>query len=642
MPCCNRLEHRLTIAVLIAAAFAILFVSAGCGSGSGSTPPPPVSLVQVNSTADTAQPSTGVVTLRSAIENATASSAVTFDSSLDGATIQLSIIGESHSALPGEIYAGGPPTFQGYSDRDYGKSAIYVKKDLTIDASALPHGITIQWTGGDANPARVLAVYGNLTLRNVRITGGYSKAEAINDTAQPYTLARGGGLAVWGTATLENCAVYGNRISGDLNATRDRGAYGGGIYANGLDMTNRIVSGNSGDGYGVAGGGVYSVGGAASTTGHGNDTRITRSSITGNRVTAQHSYGGGVFTLSGGPRNLATMTITNSTIARNLVEDNPALPEAGQYYYRGGGIYMGGGSLVLTSSTVVENQVRGNPATFSSKPNMGGGGLTATIGDAHTVEDLTIQNSIIAGNTLNGAPEDVFAGSLLNFFSYGYNLFGALDFHQILVPVPDWMDASRKHYPKTGDSEGVDLAQVVAFDSIQYDSTILSAGTDAGQHAVLWYPPSGNAVDRVPTSDYSITYVRAGYTGFGVAQDDFLNHAVQQAASVYGVQIGADFASQFGDMTGITWYGPAVTWPSNTQNAQWITAWRNIDTAIGNRIGPVLLGDDYWDTFHTGPLCAAVSITVTRNAVAVKPLAIDQRNQARPKGTLGDIGAIER
>jgi len=198
----------------------------------------------------------------------------------------------------------------------------------------------------------------------------------------------GAGLAVWGTLTLDHSAIYGNKIVGDNDPSRDRGTYGGGIYANGLNLKNCIVAGNSAKGYGAAGGGIYSVGGADHSKGAGNDTSISQYVISGNRVTAQHSYGGGIFTLSGGPLNLARMTFTNSTIARNLSEDNPDLPEVGQYYHRGGGIYMGGGSLTVIRSTIAENQVNGPAAISSGKPNVGGGGVATTIGNAHVVEDV--------------------------------------------------------------------------------------------------------------------------------------------------------------------------------------------------------------------------------------------------------------
>ncbi len=620
-----------------AALLVTLLAAAGCGSDQPSAPPP---RLVVNSVQDLAVPPAGTTTLRSAVALAQPGETVTFAPALDGQTIALTIVGEAHSVLKGETYSG--MSYLGYQERDYGASAIYARKNVVIDASALPHGVTIRWDGGDASRARVMAVYGNLTLRNVTISGGHSYAEALTSDTQPYTLARGGGLAVWGTLRLEHATVAGNRCTGDTVGSRDRGTYGGGIYANGLVLTDSIVSGNTAVGYGAAGGGIYSVGGADNIGGAGNDTSLTRCTVSGNRTTGQHSYGGGIFTLSGGPSNLATMTLTNCTVARNLVEDNPDLAESGQFYYRGGGIYMGGGSLRLTSTTVAENAVTGHPATFSGSPNMGGGGVAATIGNAHTVEYVWLQNSIVVGNTLNGAAEDWFTGSILDFDSQGYNLVGAVDFSRILVPVPDWLMLSRKRWPKAGDHDGVTIAEALDAANAATQASVVSAGPDAGQPAVLWYPPAGMAVDAVPAAPWAVTYVDAGYSGFALPTDDFLNFVLAQARTVYGSVLGSDFGAGLGDMTGTTWYGPAETWPSNPQNAGWIAFWRDLDVAIGGRLGMAGLNDDFWGTFTSGPLGSHVQITVSRKTAQFSLVGTDQVNHVRPAGAAGDIGAIER
>jgi len=624
--------QRITAALGLALALA----AAGCSPDNG---PGPAAELVVNSLADTAAPSGGTVTLRSAIAAAGASDTITFDADLDGQTILLTAIADDHTVLKGEVYVNN--VFAGYSDRDYGKSALYAAHGLTIDASALPHGITVEWNGGDASHARVLAVYGDLVMKNVTITGGGSVSEARDDTVQTYTLARGGGLAVWGTARLTDCTIAGNRCIGEASSARDRGTYGGGIYANGLDLKGCIISGNSVSAYGAGGGGIYSVGGGANTNGRGNDTFLEQCTISGNRCTANHSYGGGIFTLSGGPSNLATMFLTNCTVARNLVEDHPEYANVGQWYDRGGGIYMGGGSLRLSGCTVAENAVTGQLATFSGKPNLGGGGVCATIGNAHTVEEVWVQNSIVVGNLLNGANEDWFAGSILDFYSQGYNLIGKVNFDWILVPVPDWMMSSRRRWPKTGDVEGVTLEQALEVGHANYHESVISAGTDAGGPAILWYLPADLAADKIPNVSYGIIYVNAGYTGFGAATDDFLNQVILQCRSQYGAVLGADFGSEFGDLTGVTWYGPARTWPSNAQNAAWIAFWHNLDTAIGDRLGMAKLGDDFWGMFTSGPIGHEV-ITVERAAKTFHMEGEDQLGTARPRGGAGDIGAIER
>ncbi|MGB5587695.1 MAG: hypothetical protein WBN78_08010, partial [Gammaproteobacteria bacterium] len=432
----------------------------GGGTGGGSS----LSPIVVNSLLDDASPADGTVTLRSALASASSGQTITFDQTLNGSTISLIFVGEEHTVLRGEVMgfdeANNISYLVGYFDRDYGKSALFANKNVAIDASNLSDGITISWDG--AEPARVLAVSGNLALTNVAITGGnsvFDVAENVGqhpDDNQTSTLARGAGLAVWGLATLNGCTIYNNHAVGDdTDTSRDGGAYGGGVYADTVVMDNCIVSGNTVYGGGAAGGGVFSVG--------GRDTRISvssirRSSITENRIAGLFAYGGGVYSDGGGIGLSTRIHVENSTIARNLVEP-PALPaflfdllDIG--YWRGGGLYMSNGYMQVQGSTIVENQVFGKPRnTELDKPNMAGG-IAATIGNAHAVEDMIIGHSIVVGNTvheINGIapdgytigsvyPHDIFTGSVFEFRSMGYNRVGVIDFGQTLVPIgePGW------------------------------------------------------------------------------------------------------------------------------------------------------------------------------------------------------------
>ena len=139
----------------LSAILAALTVS-GCNRSSSSSPLPPI---VVNSLLDLADPPPGTVTLRAALAAAASGQAVTFDPALDGGTIALSIVGDDHTVLKGEVMGirdepSGPVSYLvGYFDRDYGKSALYKVGDVVIDASALPAGITIAWTG-DASKSR--------------------------------------------------------------------------------------------------------------------------------------------------------------------------------------------------------------------------------------------------------------------------------------------------------------------------------------------------------------------------------------------------------------------------------------------------------------------------------------------------------
>ena len=559
--------------------------------------------IVVNSLEDVEDPPEGMVTLRSALALAAVGEPIVFHPSLNGGTIELSIVGAEVTVLRGEVMGmkdepSGPVSYlEGYFNRNYGKSALYARKDVIIDASALPLGITLSWAGGPATQARVLAVYGDLTMINVAVTGGRSVAEKIvtdNSDRQPWTLGRGGGVAVWGTARLVNCKLYNNYCEGDFESSRDRGAYGGGLYANIVDMEDCIVSGNSVLGGGAAGGGVFSVGGRGVDE---ETSTIERSSITGNRISGLFTYGGGVYSDGGGIGNLKTLALTNCTIARNVVDPAPILPSfiLGIGYWRGGGVYMSNGHLLMQSCTVVENEVYGLPRTDDlGKPNLAGG-IAATIGNAHAAEDMTIGHSVIAGNTvyeIDGTSynEDIFTGSLLYFHSMGYNRIGTINFDQMLVPVgeTEWASLCRRHYPKEGDRDGVDVAEVLNLDNgITQSDVMLSAGVDAPNPVVIHYEPRGNAIDQVPSSPYSISQIYAEYSY--TATDNFLAIVLGRIEDHYGL---TDFAGNFtadfemflqtvdsdDEVPGVQayrdpsgnpiltlaatqWFGPNATWP---------------------------------------------------------------------------------
>ena len=645
----------------------------------------------VNSLEDLEQPPAGTVTLRSALAAAAGGQRIVFDERLDGGIIALSIVGEEHTVLKGEVMdmrmeSSGPVSYLvGYFDRDYGRSALYARKHVVIDASALPSGITLSWVGGRGNPARVLAVYGDLDLINVSVTGGINVAEDISavDPDQPWTLARGGAVAVWGVARLANCQLYDNHLEGDFDPSRDRGAFGGGLYANVVDMDDCVVSGNSVLGGGAAGGGVFSVGGADRPDGN---SYIDSSAITGNRISGLFAYGGGVYSDGGGIGKSTTLRLANSTIAGNLVEPAPQLPpfSLGMGYWRGGGIYASNGNLTVKGCTVVENEVHGAPRTGDlGKPNLAGG-IALTIGNAHAVDDLMIGHSIVVGNTVHEIDgetyeHDVFTGSAFYFRSLGYNRFGVLDFSQILVPVgePDWASLSRKHYPQDGDEDGLDPDDVLDLSGgITRSDTILSAGVDAPDPAVLHYAPRGSALDQVPTETYVLTEILGEYAVARGGTDDFLFIVLQRIEDEYGLPgFAAGFQADFeiflqtvdadDETAGIQpyldpsgrpiltladtrWFGPAQTWPGKLPNYPYIEFWHRLDDALYAddlpELGPELLADDAWTAlFSSGPLDENpdIAMSMTGNRIAVRIEGVDQLGTARPPNALGDIGALE-
>jgi len=674
------------------AATAALALTAACsGGGADGSPSTGNAAIVVNSLLDVATPPSGTVTLRSALASAASGQVIRFERNLDGGTIALSIVGEEHTRLKGEVMGmrdepSGPVSYLvGWFDRDYGRSALVARKKVVIDASDLPLGITLAWAGGV--PARVLAVEGDLTLVNVDITGGHSVTEklaVVDPDDQPWTLARGGAVAVWGVARLQDCRLYGNHVEGDFDSSRDRGAFGGAVYADIVEMQHCVVSGNSALGGGAAGGGVYSVGGAGNAR---TLSTIDQSTVSGNAIRGLFAYGAGIYSDGGGIGKSKTLRVTNTTVARNLAAPSPSLPPflLAMGYWRGGGLYMSNGYMELQGVTVVENAVLGRARTDSLGRRNLAGGVAATVGNAHAVERMTIGHSIIAGNTVTetgGATysNDLFTGSLMHFHSAGYNRFGGIDFSQILVPVGErtWESLSRRHYPKVGDESDVDLASVVDLSGgVTTDPTIPSVGVAAGEAVPLHYRPAGSSLDKVPATAYSVEHVLAEYEVAQGATDDFLAIVLARVERQYGLAgFAAGFKSHFEGflqaadtdpaapgpqpyrdpdgnpiltLAATQFFGPAQTWPRELYNHPYIEFWHRLDAALAQAaipgVGPELLGDSAWQSlFSTGALAENPSVRAVvwvERGPRVSRLSLDQLGTARNPQGPADIGAIE-
>lgn len=673
------------ISILLSILFFALMLS-GC-AGMNRNGPIPADII-VTSLEDLADPPSGTVTLRSALSSAVSGQAITFAAALDGSTIELSVIGEDHSILKGEIMGmreepSGPVSYLvGYFERDYGRSALYARKNVIIDASALPSGITISWTGGTGNPARVLAVYGNLTMNNVSITGGRSMAEDISTgdpEDQPWTLARGGAVAVWGKAILTKCRLFDNYCEGDFQSSRDRGAFGGGLYAQSVDMEDCIVSGNTVIGGGAAGGGVFSVG---DTERRLSWSTVNRSVITGNRISGFFAYGGGVYSDGGGIGNAGTLELINTTIAANVV-DYPAPVPFG--YWRGGGVYMSNGSMLVQGCTIVENQVHGVPRTDSRGRRNLAGGIAATVGNAHATENMVIGHSLIAGNTVHEFSgsvyeHDIYTGSVFYFQSQGYNRIGVLDFSQILVPVGEtgWRSLNRKFYPNADDKDGIAVSEVLDLvGGVTRSDTILSQGVNPGDPVPIYYNPRGIATDQIPGQTYNINGLHVDYVIENNTDNDFLDIMLRRLENHYALpDFATDFTADFETflntvdiddetpgnqpyedpygspiltLADTQWFGPAQTWPAQLYNYPYIEFWHQLDEALTSEnipgMGVELIGNDVWDAlFDTGPLTENPGIEIRLVPMilyTVNMLTEDQLSQPRPANSLGDIGAIE-
>ncbi|MFO1507460.1 MAG: choice-of-anchor Q domain-containing protein [Lysobacterales bacterium] len=305
-----------------------------------------------------------------------------------------------------------------------------ITKALTIEgAGGVNRALTRDDTGANAcsptatNAFRLIDASADLTLSDLTLSGGcnlFDQGGAVRVQNAELTVARstisgnqtffpdpagycygvciGGGIAVlYGSASISDSTISGNVVNG-------YGGTGGGIaaYESDLVITNSTISGNAApNGLYAGGGGVYGIGvfpngpvGAVTITnstladnrapfGAGlgaivDAVTIVDSRVTGNIGNGSHARGAGI---------LIQNTYVNATsrVTRTLISGNTIDAELGY----GGGIRVNGGSFELVDSTVVDNSVTG---TVKARA----GAIMAEIAD------VTITNSTLSGNTVNG------------------------------------------------------------------------------------------------------------------------------------------------------------------------------------------------------------------------------------------------
>ncbi len=292
----------------------------------------------------------GDVSLRDAIAAAPVGETINFDPSLNGATILLAL-GELH-----------------------------IDRSLTIDATSLADGITIDATASDPTPtentgdgSRVFLIddgsaQANQTvhLRGLTLTGGDAAGDGgailsreilsierstLRDNA---ATGNGGGIGA-DAASGHTVTIVASTISGNAAGNR-----GGGLYAHAaggiVEIRDSAISGNTAA---SDGGGVY-----ARTTA-GGATTIRQSTISGNSANWR---GGGVWAYTSGSM---TTSVLHSTITLNTADadaNNPVIEN-------GGGMFASGAGKLTLEHTIVAGNV--HPGGVAPDLRNAGGALSA-------------------------------------------------------------------------------------------------------------------------------------------------------------------------------------------------------------------------------------------------------------------------
>jgi hypothetical protein len=422
------------------------------------------------------------------------------------------------TALPPVPSSGGALTVTGP-----GASRLTIRRDTSASnfrifefAGSILNisGLTI--SGGAADKGGGLFVStsaANITLDAVTISGN-----AVSQAGGGIYLNSGAFL------TVRNSIISANTAASDA----------GGIYFfNGgslvVDNSTIFNNGNFGNGFGY-GGGIY-FSGAVSTSppaGFTPSRLIVRNSIIN---TNSASSGGGICLLN----FTGTLEIQNSTVVANNA------------LTAGGGIFLGSGngSILLRNNTLAGNSTDNFPST-----NPGGGGIART---STTAGSITVQNSVISGNTNTKAP-DILASAAtttnVNFSAIGsqtgFNLSATSGNN-----LPFGADLMLGSLMNNG---GNTLSRLP-----QPGSPLINAGSNAAVPTGLNTDQRGSAFDRIfgPAVDIGSLEVQPEVSGIASGPDVTTVSGTEYSFTVtYSDNHAVDVSSVIGNNTAIRVSGP--------------------------------------------------------------------------------------
>jgi len=369
-------------------------------------------------------------TLRDAINGAISGDTIVFDAALDNATIGLTLYSNLQGCVTSDATTCGDG---GTLGREFGPSAFFIDgRSITIDATALAHGVTIARDAA-ANNFRLFDVApgSGLSLKGLVLSGGIAKGgEGFFGGA---ALGAGGAIFNQGNLSVDRCTLSNHAALGGSIVSAAGGASGGGAGGRGSTTGNgggpnggavgaaqlSAANGNPaapggfgggggrgglsgiGDGlYGGAGGvGGFGGGGgqgglSSSSTGGGGGDGGTSGfggggsgggvGGTATGTAGVPGFGGGAGIGAGGVgrggagaglggaifNDAGTATIRNSTFVGNrTVGGSQVYASAGQGSAFGGAIFNYNGALTLDFTTLVDNTVQ-----------QGTGGIAGSLG----------------------------------------------------------------------------------------------------------------------------------------------------------------------------------------------------------------------------------------------------------------------
>ena len=267
-----------------------------------------------------------------------------------------------------------------------------------------------------------IGVFANVTLKNLKITGGYTERSS------------GGGIFCTGNLTLDNCEIYGNesylhggglslitgiRVTGitcrlvnsKIYNNTSKNGNAGGVYIEGgnliMEDGSSIIENTSNAGFG---GGIYSSIYEHEGTVYNGTVTINGGEVSNN--SAMYGGGGvyvssGTFTMAGGEISENTTSSIDGEGGGVYVKDgtftieNDALISKNTSCGNGGGVFAEGGIITINGGSISEN--------IFSNNSSGGGGIYLTDTAHLTMTGGKISNNYPEGKDLSN---DTFGGGV--------------------------------------------------------------------------------------------------------------------------------------------------------------------------------------------------------------------------------------
>jgi hypothetical protein len=296
-----------------------------------------------------------------------------------------------------------------------------------VQATALGGGIEVPPAAGSATGATVTlsdsAVTGNRVAPVVTVP--HESADCPDEPCR-FAVAGGGGIDNWGTMTLKNTTVSDNEVGGPLASSAD----GAGILSDGsLTLRNSAVEGNRAiasapNGRFAVGGGIFVTDGALALSidtsvvrdnsatltsvfprgvgmdahaggihvGDGVPTRVERTAIIDNTVTATDPFGEPVAFDSGMSVGCSPLVMRDSVVSGNRVTGTSATSA---------GVGPGGSALELNGGgTITGTRITANASTAISAGGIAAvnGGLAVLNFDDCDPKLVVVRDSVISGN----------------------------------------------------------------------------------------------------------------------------------------------------------------------------------------------------------------------------------------------------